>query len=116
MRITPSQGVLHTLKYTFSRCALHLLTPLGNLSAKELGQTYASLAIVILRLAVQANPLAVGSESVSIPDYEQHPLLGKPVSDDPIRSGPIFKASWTHALYCVGLPLYFHVFMRPRDS
>lgn len=28
-------------------------------------------------------------------------MLGKPISDDPIRSGPIYEASWTHALHCV---------------
>lgn len=45
---------------------------------------------------------SVGSGSVSIPDYAQHPMLGKPIADDPIRSGPIYEASWTHALHCVG--------------
>lgn len=28
-------------------------------------------------------------------------MLGKPIVDDPIRSGPIFEASWTHALHCL---------------
>jgi hypothetical protein len=28
-------------------------------------------------------------------------MLGKPITDDPIRSGPLFEASWTHALHCV---------------
>lgn len=49
--------------------------------------------------------LPLGSGSVSIPDYEQHPMLGKPINDDPIREGPIFEASWTHALHC----LYYSV-------
>lgn len=43
----------------------------------------------------------VGSGSVLIPDYRDHPLLGDPIIDDPIRSGPLFEASWTHALHCV---------------
>jgi hypothetical protein len=45
----------------------------------------------------------VGSGSILVPDYEEHPLLGDPIIDDPIRSGPIFEASWTHALHCVSL-------------
>jgi len=28
-------------------------------------------------------------------------MIGKPISDDPIRSGPLFEASWTHALHCL---------------
>jgi len=51
-----------------------------------------------------ANQLLVGSGSVSIPDYEQHPMLGKPITTDPIRTGPLFEASWTHALHCVCPP------------
>ena len=43
----------------------------------------------------------VGSGSVLIPDYRDHPLLGEPIIDDPLRSGPLFEASWTHALHCV---------------
>lgn len=43
----------------------------------------------------------VGSGSVTIPDYRDHPLLGDPITDDPIRTGPLFEASWTHALHCV---------------
>lgn len=43
----------------------------------------------------------VGSGSILVPDYKEHPLLGEPITDDPIRSGPIFEASWTHALHCV---------------
>ena len=46
-----------------------------------------------------------GSGSVSIPEYKQHPLLGDPITDDPLRSGPLFEASWTHALHC----LYYSV-------
>jgi hypothetical protein len=46
----------------------------------------------------------VGSGSVAIPDYKKYPMLGEPISDDPIRSGPIFEASWTHALHCVSFP------------
>jgi hypothetical protein len=53
------------------------------------------------RLTSNTNPLFVGSGSVSIPDYEQHPMLGKPITTDPIRTGPLFEASWTHALHCV---------------
>jgi len=49
----------------------------------------------------QANISIVGSGSVAIPDYKKYPMLGEPISDDPIRSGPIFEASWTHALHCV---------------
>jgi hypothetical protein len=49
--------------------------------------------------------MPLGSGSVSIPDYKDHPLLGQPISDDPIRSGPLFEASWTHALHC----LYYSV-------
>ncbi|KAL9080198.1 MAG: hypothetical protein Q9157_000981 [Trypethelium eluteriae] len=43
-----------------------------------------------------------GSGSVAISDYKKHPLLGEPIADDPIRTGPLFEASWTHALHCVG--------------
>jgi hypothetical protein len=50
----------------------------------------------------------VGSGSVTIPDYEKYPMLGKPITDDPIRSGPIYEASWTHALHCVSLSNQFH--------
>jgi hypothetical protein len=50
---------------------------------------------------------AGGSGSVSIPDYTNHPLLGEPIADDPLRSGPLFEASWTHALHCVSLILTF---------
>jgi hypothetical protein len=46
-------------------------------------------------------PKTVGSGSVSIPDYRNHPMLGEPIADDPLRSGPLFEASWTHALHCV---------------
>ena len=49
--------------------------------------------------------MPLGSGSVSIPNYRDHPLLGEPISDDPIRSGPLFEASWTHALHC----LYYSV-------
>ncbi|ETR96957.1 hypothetical protein M419DRAFT_92860 [Trichoderma reesei RUT C-30] len=49
--------------------------------------------------------MPLGSGSVLIPDYMNHPLLGNPITDDPIRSGPLFEASWTHALHC----LYYSV-------
>ncbi|KAL6889188.1 hypothetical protein GGI43DRAFT_387995 [Trichoderma evansii] len=49
--------------------------------------------------------MPLGSGSVLIPDYSDHPLLGQPITDDPIRSGPLFEASWTHALHC----LYYSV-------
>ncbi|KAL6874777.1 hypothetical protein J3F83DRAFT_728656 [Trichoderma novae-zelandiae] len=49
--------------------------------------------------------MPLGSGSVIIPDYKDHPLLGNPITDDPIRSGPLFEASWTHALHC----LYYSV-------
>jgi hypothetical protein len=42
-----------------------------------------------------------GSGSVAIPEYRDHPLLGNPISDDPLRSGPLFEASWTHAIHCL---------------
>ncbi|TVY87276.1 Oxidase [Lachnellula willkommii] len=45
--------------------------------------------------------MPLGSGTVEIPDYEQHPMLGKPIIDDPIHSGAIFEASWTHALHCL---------------
>lgn len=45
--------------------------------------------------------MPLGSGSVAIPDYKQHPRLGNPIVDDPLRSGPIFEASWTHALHCL---------------
>ncbi|PQE08911.1 Thioesterase domain-containing protein [Rutstroemia sp. NJR-2017a WRK4] len=56
------------------------------------------------RMAIRHNwdmLMPLGSGTVKIPDYEQHPMLGKPIVDDPIRSGPIFEASWTHALHCL---------------
>jgi len=46
-----------------------------------------------------------GSGSVAIPDYRDHPLLGDPITDDPLRSGPLYEASFTHALHC----LYYSV-------
>ncbi|KAN0122943.1 protein of unknown function (DUF3328) domain containing protein [Hyaloscypha variabilis] len=49
--------------------------------------------------------MPLGSGSVAIPDYEQYPMLGKPITTDPIRTGPLFEASWTHALHC----LYYSV-------
>ncbi|KAF2667142.1 hypothetical protein BT63DRAFT_481585 [Microthyrium microscopicum] len=49
--------------------------------------------------------MPLGSGSVAIPEHEQYPLLGKPILDDPIRSGPLYEASWTHALHC----LYYSV-------
>lgn len=52
----------------------------------------------------------VGSGSVKIPDWKQHPMLGQPIVTDPIRTGAIFEASWTHALHCVSflkLHMYF---------
>ncbi|OAG34714.1 hypothetical protein AYO21_11106 [Fonsecaea monophora] len=55
------------------------------------------------RLEVRRNwdlLMPLGSGSVAIPDYRDHPLLGDPITDDPIRSGPLFEASWTHALHC----------------
>ncbi|TVY26081.1 hypothetical protein LHYA1_G004311 [Lachnellula hyalina] len=45
--------------------------------------------------------MPLGSGTVEIPDYKQHPMLGKPIVDDPIHSGAIFEASWTHALHCL---------------
>jgi len=59
------------------------------------------LLCILYILACVANEFSVGSGSVSIPDYEQHPMLGKPITTDPIRTGPLFEASWTHALHCV---------------
>lgn len=57
-----------------------------------------------------ANCATVGSGSVAIPDYEQYPMLGKPITNDPIRTGPLFEASWTHALHCVGFSILFETF------
>jgi hypothetical protein len=54
-----------------------------------------------LRSPMATNERIVGSGSVSIPDYRNHPMLGEPIADDPLRSGPLFEASWTHALHCV---------------
>jgi len=45
--------------------------------------------------------MPLGSGSVSIPNWREYPLLGQPISDDPIREGPLFEASWTHALHCL---------------
>ncbi|KAF4616187.1 hypothetical protein G7Y89_g15219 [Cudoniella acicularis] len=45
--------------------------------------------------------MPLGSGSVEINDYEQYPMLGKPIVDDPIRNGSLFEASWTHALHCL---------------
>lgn len=57
-----------------------------------------------------ANYATVGSGSVAIPDYEQYPMLGKPITNDPIRTGPLFEASWTHALHCVGVSILIQTF------
>ena len=53
--------------------------------------------------------ISVGSGSVSIPDYHKYPLLGEPIADDPARSGPLFEASWTHALHCVSFT-HLHIY------
>lgn len=53
------------------------------------------------RPSLLTNTTTVGSGSVEIPDWEQHPMLGKPIVDDPIRTGALFEASWTHALHCL---------------
>ncbi|RDL40111.1 Uncharacterized protein BP5553_00090 [Venustampulla echinocandica] len=45
--------------------------------------------------------MPLGSGSVEIPDYKNYPMLGEPITDDPIRNGSIFEASWTHALHCL---------------
>lgn len=42
-----------------------------------------------------------GSGTVAVPNYREHPLLGNPITDDPLRKGPVFEASWTHAIHCV---------------
>lgn len=57
----------------------------------------------------------MGSGSILVPDYKEHPLLGDPITDDPIRSGPIFEASWTHALHCVSLS-NFNSFCKGSNS
>jgi len=49
--------------------------------------------------------MPLGSGSVAIPDHKNYPYLGEPISDDPIRDGPLYEASWTHALHC----LYYSV-------
>lgn len=51
----------------------------------------------------------MGSGSVLIPNYRDYPLLGDPITDDPMRSGPLYEASWTHALHCVRGPVTFFV-------
>lgn len=51
--------------------------------------------------------MPLGSGTVEIADWESHPMLGKPITDDPIRNGSIYEASWTHALHCVGSPVPF---------
>lgn len=58
----------------------------------------------LLQNIVNINKGIVGSGTVEIPDWESHPMLGKPIVDDPIRNGSIYEASWTHALHCVCLP------------
>jgi len=45
--------------------------------------------------------MPLGSGTVEIPDWESHPMLGKPIVDDPSRNGSIYEASWTHALHCL---------------
>jgi hypothetical protein len=67
--------------------------------------------IAALGLIHQANSFAVGSGSVAIPEYMNYPKLGQPITDDPIHSGPIFEASWTHALHCVCEPVHLHSFI-----
>lgn len=68
---------------------------------ERIGINLCLVSIPLLLTRFSADWPLVGSGSVSIPDYAQHPMLGKPISDDPIRSGPIYEASWTHALHCV---------------
>ena len=60
-----------------------------------------------------------GSGSVGIPNYASYPLLGEPIADDPLRTGPLFEASWTHALHCVCAfpqPLTLHLFRHRLHS
>ena len=33
--------------------------------------------------------------------YLSYPLLGNPITDDPLRTGPLYEASWTHSLHCL---------------
>ncbi|KPI40195.1 uncharacterized protein AB675_11399 [Cyphellophora attinorum] len=47
------------------------------------------------------NLMPLGSGSVAIPEHESYPLLGNPITDDPLRSGPLYEASWTHSLHCL---------------
>ena len=47
------------------------------------------------------NLMPLGSGSVSIPEHISYPLLGNPITDDPLRSGPLYEASWTHSLHCL---------------
>ncbi|KAM3085753.1 hypothetical protein ACMFMG_002817 [Clarireedia jacksonii] len=61
------------------------------------------------RLEVRENwskLLPLGSGTVRIPNWEKYPMLGTPITDDPIRSGPIFETAWTHALHCVKPPSF----------
>ncbi|KAG9235084.1 hypothetical protein BJ875DRAFT_282507 [Amylocarpus encephaloides] len=45
--------------------------------------------------------MPLGSGSVEIKDYQSYPFIGLPITDDPIRNGSLFEASWTHALHCL---------------
>jgi hypothetical protein len=74
--------------------------PRASLAGASYHDTACSLAHLLVH-SLTVSSLLVGSGSVAIPDYRDHPLLGEPISDDPIRSGPLFEASWTHALHCV---------------
>lgn len=49
--------------------------------------------------------ISEGGGSVRIDDYKKYPMLGNPVSDDPVRSGPLFEVTWAHSLHC----LYYFV-------
>nr|KAK5447382.1 hypothetical protein LTR18_002961 [Exophiala xenobiotica] len=89
-------GLYKTLSHTYTYLKPDTETFIPNMTTNE------------NRLEIRRNwdlLMPLGSGSVAIPDYRDHPLLGDPITDDPIRNGPLFEASWTHALHC----LYYSV-------
>ncbi|CAD6504854.1 BgTH12-00356 [Blumeria graminis f. sp. triticale] len=58
------------------------------------------------RMEIRANwdqLLPAGGGSVSIPDWNSYPLLGKPLNQDSSKGNSTYEVSWTRALRC----LYF---------
>ncbi|MCJ1352141.1 MAG: hypothetical protein MMC33_002125 [Icmadophila ericetorum] len=92
IKLTPSSAVAHTYTHLKSQEEIYMPNMTSNEDREKVRHAWDLL-------------MPLGSGSVSIPNWRDYPLLGEPIADDPLRAGPIFEASWTHALHC----LYYSV-------